>query len=140
MHLICYSSLPPAGIYLSYRSLCYPNISSPSDTPLSILQDGRTSCARSRCSTTGWRSSPSSTRCSCPLAPSASSSPSASERESLVVQKLSSGSSARSVLRHLFALYDTLLLLDYDDDQSISNFKMLQLHCGDGGGGREAQR
>jgi hypothetical protein len=62
------------------------------------------------------------------------------ERESLGVQMMPSGSSARSVLRHFFALCDTLLLLDYDDDQSISNFKMLRLHCGGGGGGREGQR
>ncbi|OEL23258.1 Condensin-2 complex subunit G2 [Dichanthelium oligosanthes] len=47
----------------------------------------------------------------------------------LVALALTSGSSARPVLRRLFALRDALALLDYDDDQSIYDFKMLLLRC-----------
>ena len=47
----------------------------------------------------------------------------------LVALALTCGSSARPVLRRLFALRDALPLLDYDDDQSISDFKMLLLRC-----------
>jgi condensin-2 complex subunit G2 len=47
----------------------------------------------------------------------------------LVALALTSGNSARPVLRRLFALRDALLLLDYDDDQSISDFKQLLLRC-----------
>jgi condensin-2 complex subunit G2 len=47
----------------------------------------------------------------------------------LVALALTSGTSARPILRRLFALRDALPLLDYDDDQSISDFKMLLLRC-----------
>jgi hypothetical protein len=44
----------------------------------------------------------------------------------LVALALTSSSSARQVLRRLFALCDALSLLEYDDDQSTSAFKMLE--------------
>ncbi|CAN6317592.1 unnamed protein product [Urochloa humidicola] len=47
----------------------------------------------------------------------------------LVALALTSGTKARPVLRRLLALRDALPLLDYDDDQSISDFKMLLLRC-----------
>ncbi|EER91229.1 hypothetical protein BDA96_01G175100 [Sorghum bicolor] len=47
----------------------------------------------------------------------------------LVALALTSGSSARPVIRRLFALRDALPLLDYDDHQSIYDFKMLLLRC-----------
>jgi condensin-2 complex subunit G2 len=46
----------------------------------------------------------------------------------LVAQALTASSTARPVLRRLFALRDALPLLDYADD-SISDFKMLLLRC-----------
>ncbi|KAL6637276.1 hypothetical protein ACP70R_024848 [Stipagrostis hirtigluma subsp. patula] len=46
----------------------------------------------------------------------------------LVALALTSGSSARPVLRRLFALRDALPVLDYADE-SISDFKMLLLRC-----------
>ncbi|KAL6893501.1 hypothetical protein ACP4OV_007599 [Aristida adscensionis] len=46
----------------------------------------------------------------------------------LVALALTSGSSARPVVRRLFALRDALPLLDYADD-SISDFKMLLMRC-----------
>ncbi|KAL5210710.1 hypothetical protein ABZP36_006333 [Zizania latifolia] len=46
----------------------------------------------------------------------------------LFSQALTCSSSARPVLRRLFALRDALALLDYADD-SISDFKMLLLRC-----------
>jgi hypothetical protein len=48
---------------------------------------------------------------------------------------LISGSSARLVLYRLFTLRNALPPLDYDDNKSISKFKMLLPHCI---GGREA--
>jgi condensin-2 complex subunit G2 len=65
------------------------------------------------------------------------------ERKTLIAQALSYlwplaltfDSSAGPVLCYLFVLHDMLPLLYYDDDQSISNFKMLLLCCcGDGRG------
>ncbi|CAN6323290.1 unnamed protein product [Urochloa humidicola] len=47
----------------------------------------------------------------------------------LVALALTSGTKPRPVLRRLLALRDALPLLDYDDDQSISDFKMLLLRC-----------
>lgn len=48
----------------------------------------------------------------------------------LFAEALSCGSAtARPVLRRLLALRDALALLDYDDDDSISDFKMLLLRC-----------
>jgi hypothetical protein len=54
----------------------------------------------------------------------------------LVALALTCGSSAKSVLHRIFMLHDALPLLDYDDDQSISDFKMLMPRYSGSGRGR----
>lgn len=53
----------------------------------------------------------------------------------LVALVLTSNSNTRPILRGLFVHRDTLPLLNYDNDQSIFDFNMLLLICGDGGRG-----
>jgi hypothetical protein len=87
---------------------------------------------------------PGSPRCSWPPPPPASSSHDTPTHRDVshhctdVALVLTLGCSARLVLLHLFTLRDALSLLDYDDDRSIFDFKMLLLRCGSGGK-REAQ-
>jgi hypothetical protein len=53
----------------------------------------------------------------------------------LVALVLTSGSSARSIFCDLFALPNARLLLHYENNQNIFDFKMILLRCGDDGGG-----